>query len=193
MNWGLWLTLAIVLFVMLIIFIPINLKAKVSYNILKNNGSVQIKLFKLALIDAYLVIQKGFVELRQKKNGKVFLSPFIFGDSEFQETDIVMILLKKIYIEHGTIYINFGLKDDAFISAMAVGISKTVTSIFGAILKSKKHEARIKNKIYPSFNKDRFLICLKASIKISIWQVLQSLLQSKFRKIKNNKEIMKYE
>lgn len=178
---------------LLVIFMPINLKSKVAFNVLKNKGKIELKLFKLNIFSAEMIIQSGFIELHSKK-GKTFLIPLVVGENEqLKETDIVLLILQKIYFEHGVIYVNFGLKDDAFLTAMSIGLAKTITSILATIFQSKKIESKIKNKVYPCFNKDKFIVCLKASIKISIYKILLSLMQSKFRKIKNNKEILQNE
>lgn len=193
MNYFWWTILTIILFLLLIVFMPINLKAKVSYNVLKNKGKINLKLFKLDIFTATLLVQTGFLELKLK-NGKTLLTSLVIRNTkQLKETDFVLLILQKIYIQQGVMYINFGLQDDALLTAMSMGVVKMFTSILGTIVKSKKVESKIKNKIYPSFNKDKFIVCLKASIKISPYKILLSFMQSKIRKIKNNKEIMQYE
>lgn len=193
MNYVYLLGLSFTLLIFLLIILPINLKAKVSYDAIKNKGIVQLKIFKLTLLYYDLVIQKGFIELKSTKSGKTVLVPIILDDGDFQEIDLVIILLKKIYIQQGTIYINFGAKNQAFITAMSVGVAKVLTSVLGALIKSKKSESKIKNKIYASFNKDQLKVSFKASIKISILQAVIAFIQSRVRRIKNNKEIMQHE
>lgn len=193
MNWILWLLLFLFLFITLLVVIPINLKAKVVYDVLNNKGKLQFKMFKLNLFKATFSIEKGYVELTTKKNKKI-LVPIETGESGINiQTDFILILIKKIRIQHGTIYVNFGAKTDTFATAMIVGAVKVLTSCFGAILKSKKTDSKITNKIYPSFSKDELLFCLKASIKISIIQVFNAYIKSVIGKIKFNKELTQYE
>ena len=194
MNWTLWSFVAGTLFFTLIFVLPLNIKAKVVYDVLKNEGKLQLKLFKLTIFYYSLKVQKGFLELRSIKKGKILLVPLIFDDKgQFEQTDFAVILLKTIYVEHGTIYVNFGAKTDAFVTAMVIGCAKALASILGAVTKSKKKESRIKNKVYACFNKDKFLICLKASIKISILQVVNCYFKSIIGKKKHKKEMIKNE
>lgn len=193
MNSILWLTLAFILFVILLVVIPINIKAKVVYDVLKNEGKIQLKLFKLTLFYVTFTIEKGFLELTTKKNKKI-LVPIETGTGGTNiQTDFILILLKKIRIQHGTIYVNFGAKSDAFLTAIIVGTVKVLTSSFGAILKSKKSKSKLTNKIYADFSKDKLKLCLKASIKISILQVFDAYLKSLVGKIKFNKELSQYD
>lgn len=193
MNWILWLLLFLFLFITLLVVIPINFKAKVVYDVLNNNGKLQFKIFKLNLFKVTFKIEKGYIELTTKKNKKM-LVPIETGESGINiQTDFILILIKKLRIQHGTIYVNFGAKTDAFATAMIVGSIKVLTSCFGAILKSKKSKSKITNKIYPSFSKDELLFCLKASVKISIIQVFNAYIKSVIGKIKFNKELTQYE
>lgn len=190
MNWFMWFSIALQLLILLIFIIPINLKAKIVYDVLHNKGKIQLKLFKLNVFRGEISIEHGFVELTTKK-GKKILIPIEVSASGgfFAETDFITILLRKIRLQHGTIYVNFGAKYNAFETAMIVGLVKVIASIVSAVLVTKKSKSKITNKIYPSFTKDQLKVCLKASIKISIMQVLNAYLKAVFEKIKFNKEI----
>lgn len=195
MNYLFWLGNFFGLLINFIFFVPINYKAKVKYDALKNSGKIQIKLFKLTVIYFDFTIEKGFIELTSKKKRKKILAPIILDSKGgfLSETDFVSLLIKKIRIQQGAIYANFGAKTDAFVTAMIVGLIKIITSILGSIIKSKKTKSKLKNKIYPSYTKDELVVCFKASIKISIFQVLTAFFQSIIGKIKLNKEIMQNE
>lgn len=195
MNYLFWLGNFFGLLINFIFFVPINYKAKVVYDALKNRGKIQIKLFKLTIIYFDFSIEKGFIELTSRKKKKKILAPIILDSKGgfLSETDFVSLLIRKIRIQQGTIYVNFGAKTDAFATAMIVGLVKVITSILGAIIKSKKMKSKLKNKIYPSYTKDELVVCFKASIKISILKVLTAFIQSIIGKIKLNKEIMQNE
>lgn len=189
----LWLLLSILLFIFLLIIIPINLKTKVVYDLLKNRGKIQLKLFKLTLFYFTFKVETGFLELTTRKNKKL-LVPMESGASGVNiQTDFILIVLKKIRIQHGTIYVNFGAKSDAFATAMIVGFVKVITSCLGAFLKTKKPDSKITNKIYADFSNDKLKLCLKASIKISILQVIDAYFKSLIGKIKFNKELTQYD
>lgn len=190
MNWFMWVSIALQLFILLVFIIPINLKAKVVYDVLHNRGKIQLKLFKLNVFIGEISIEHGFVELTTKKGKKILIPIEVSASSGFfAETDFITILLKKVRIQHGTMYVNFGTKSNAFATAMIVGLVKVLTSIASAVLVTKKSKSKITNKIYPSFTKDQLKVCLKASVKISIMQVLNAYLKAVFEKIKFNKEI----
>ena len=195
MNYLFWLGNFLGLLINYVFFVPINYKAKIAYDVLKNRGKIQIKLFKLTIFYFYFSIEKGFIELTSIKKKKKILAPIILDSKGgfLSETDFVSLLIKKIKIQQGTIYVNFGAKTDAFATAMTVGLAKVFSSVFGTIIKSKKTKGKIKNKVYPSYAKDEFLVCFKASVKISIFKTLTAFIQSILGKIKLNKEIMQNE
>lgn len=186
MNWILWSSVAFGIFLLFLILLPWNFKLKASYNALTNQGKIQLILFKLSIINFSFKIKCGFVELKKLKNGKTILVPIVLDSnaSGYEDVDFFILLIKKIYFEQGTIYVNFGAKTDAFFTSMVVGFVKVLTSCLGAITKTKKQESRFKNKIYPSFSKDKLLICLKASIKISVFNVMLAFIQAKIKQIK---------
>lgn len=190
MNWFTWLSLALQIFFFVIMVVPLNLKAQVVYDVLKNQGKLDLKLFKLRLFTSTFSVEQGFLELTTKKKKKI-LVPLEMSNSNgfFAETDFIMIVLRKIRIQHGTIYVNFGAKSSAFYTALIVGLTKVLSCISGAILATKKSKTKLTNKIYPSFSKDELKLCLKASIKISIIQVINAYLKAVIGKIKFNKEI----
>lgn len=181
--------LAFILFIILLVIIPINLKAKVVYDVLKNQGKIQLKIFKLTLFYVTFTIEKGFLELTTTKNKKILVPIQSDTSGTNIQTDFILIVLKKIRIQHGTVYVNFGAKSDAFLTAMIVGTIKVLTSTLGTILKSKKTNSKLTNKIYADFSNDKLKICLKASIKISILQVFDAYLKSLVGKIKFYKEL----
>ena len=168
-----WINIFVNLFILFIQFIPLNFKAKILYDALKNKGLLQIKLFKLSLINVKFSLQQGYIEVI-RKNGKIKLLPIEFSGKKsfFSETDIVTLLVKAIKVQQGTVYINFGVSSDAFLTAMVIGVSKVSTSILGSIIKSKKTQSKIKNKIYPDFKHNKLTICFKGSVKISIAQII---------------------
>ena len=178
---------------LIIFLIPMNFKAKINYDILKNKGKLQLKLFKLTILNYKLSIHQGFIELLTKK-GKIKIIPIDFNQKGFlSDTDYISVLVKKIKIQQATTYIKFGAQTDAFLTAILIETFRVFTSIFGCILKENKKESKIKNKVYPVFNKDKFEITFKASVKISISKLINSFIIMIFNKIKNKKEIVKNE
>ena len=110
MNYLFWLGNFFGLLINFILFVPINYKAKVVYDALKNRGKIQIKLFKLTIIYFDFSIEKGFIELTSRKKKKKILVPIILDSKGgfLSETDFVSLLIKKIRIQHGTIYVKIG-------------------------------------------------------------------------------------
>ena len=198
MNYVIWLLVAFILLILFFLILPWNIKTKIKYDVLKNNGKLELKLYKLLVFRFNFSIEQRYIELNSVKSNKTILLPIVFqkkqsGSKVIKQLDFITILLKKIKLEQGTVYINFGAQTDCFLSAMIVGFMRVIFSILASFIKTKKHNSRIKNKIYPSFNKDNFIFCFKGSIKLSVMQILLAKIQASFASTKYYKEIMQYE
>lgn len=177
------------LFIVIVIF-PIKLKAKIHFNLLKNSGTLRLKLFRIVLLEGLLSFHNFCLEITNKKDGRITVVPISFGEENFfSQTDFEAILMKKIHLKQATLYVRFGSKTDALLTATVAGIVRIVSSCIGAVVKTKKGEARITTKTYPCFNKDELSVDFKGIITISIFDFVWALIIAVAKKILEKKEV----
>lgn len=128
--------------------------------------------------------------LTTKKN-KNILVPIDFQDqTNIEYVDIATILLNKTTINSIEFRTNIGIENEPFLTAMFYGLLQSVSSIFLAILKSKKLSIKIINDIKPEYYKDIGTIYIKMAITFSIFDYLWGFILFKFnlKKVENRYE-----
>ena len=179
----------IIVFTVLLFISPIKVKAKISYNILKNKGLIKFYFFKLNFLTLNFKIKRKYLYFTTKK-GKVILIPFDERQQNLEYVDLSLILFDKTTINTLKIYINIGIKDNPFYTAILYGALNTLNSIILSILKTKKLSTIVSNKIIPVYTKDSGIIKLSSSLTFTIFDYLWgiSLYMLKIKKVGNHYE-----
>lgn len=171
--------------VSLILFIttPFKFKAHISYNVLKNKGIVKFYFFKLNFLTLKVKIKPKYLLFTTKK-GKVILIPFDEKQQQNVEyVDLSLILFDKTTINTLKISLNVGVKNSPFYTALLYGLFSTINSIILSILKTKKLNVIVSNKIIPVYTKDSTIVKMNSSLSFSffdyLWGVLLYLLNIK--------------
>jgi len=174
-----------VLFLLLII--PLNLKTKLIYNMLKNQGFVSVYFYKIKL----LVNKWKFIPFKiviENKKGKKSYIYFNKPNKNNSYKDIFLNqIIKKIYIKNFRTYANCGIKENYLATAIGVGVLKIVVAIFNCFLLSVKSASNLNSQIFCDFKRNKFFLCLTLSIQINLFAILGCLISSFF--IKFCKEI----
>lgn len=173
----------IVVSLTLFITTPFKFKAHISYNVLKNKGIVKFYFFKLNFLTLKVRIKPKYLLFTTKK-GKVILIPF---DEKQQQNveymDLSLILFDKTTINTLKISLNVGVKNSPFHTALLYGLFSTINSIILSILKTKKLNVIVSNKIIPVYTKDSTIVKMSSSLSFSffdyLWGVLLYLLNIK--------------
>lgn len=171
--------------VLFIFILPIKLKAKIKYNLLKNNGDIKFYFFKLNVLSFKFRIKSKYILLTTKK-GKNIVVPLEFGpNANLEYVDLTYLLLDKTTINTLKISINAGVQNNPFLTALMFGLLQTITSIFLGFLKTKKLSVIVSNKINPVYTKDIGIVSISSSLTISfvdyLWAFMQYLI--KFKKV----------
>ena len=164
------------------------MKFKVFFNIKNNVGKLQIKFVCFKIIDYKLSLKSQCLVLTNKR-GKNKYMPIEFSQQSIQNyEDFEGILLRKIYFKSVSIYCNFGIKNNAFMSAMFCGYIDIFSKIFYTFFKTKKSELKMHLKVYPNFNNNVIKFGIKAKISLSIfdliWSFIEATLTSRIKKLK---------
>lgn len=165
-----------VLIFLFIAIVPIKLKTKINYNFLKNKGILKFYFFKINFLSLKIKVKKKYIYLTTKK-GKVILVPLDNGNEKnIQQLDLTYVLFDKTTINTVKIYINAGIKDNPFYTALIYGGLSLVNNAFLSLLKTKKLSVILENKIIPTYSKDIGTIFLTSSIQFSIFDYIWGIL-----------------
>ena len=183
---------AIILALLIVCVSQLTLKLKVLFNIKNNTGKLQLKFVGIRIFDFDISIKSQCLKL-VSKSGKTKYLPIELNQQSLQEyADFQSILFKKTYFKTLAIYFNFGVKSNAFVSAMICGYVDVICKMLYAIFKTKKSEVQAKLKVYPSFKNDVIKFGFKAKISLSIYDLIWSFSEamlSKQLKPKNKKGV----
>lgn len=174
--------------ILTLLIVPINLKANISYNLLKNKGQINFYFMKFKFLSLKLKFKRKYLLLTTKK-GKSILIPFDMrgGGSEIEYIDLSVILFNKTTINTLKIGVNVGVHDDPFKTALIYGMLQVANTIILSILKTKKLATIVKNKINPVYNKDSGTIYISSSLFISIFDYIWGFVMYKLKIIKVGK------
>lgn len=167
--------------ILTLLIIPINLKANVSYNILKNKGQINFYFMKFKFLSLKFKIKKKYLLLTTKK-GKAFLVPLSSkGGQNIEYVDLSIILFNKTTINTLKIGVNIGVEDDPFKTVLIYGLLQVVNTYILSVLKTKKLATIVQNKINPVYNKDTGTIYISSSLFISIFDYIWGFIMYKLK------------
>ena len=178
----------IITFFILLFMVQLTLKLKVFFNVKNNDGKLQLKFINIPILNYKISIINQCLKITNKKGKNKYIPLFMDQQSIKDYTDFESILFRKIYFKTVSVYFNFGIKSNAFVSAMVCGYVDIFSKIFYSLLKTKKNEVLAKLKIYPTFNKNVIKIGFKAKISLSvldlIWSFIEATLTKQIKAIK---------
>lgn len=180
---------SIILVIIIIFVFQLTIKLKIFFNVKKNRGKLQLKFIGIKIFDYDICFKYKCLKLTAK-NGKSKYFPFELNKQTFENyANFQSLIFRKIYFKTISIYFNFGVENDAFLSAMVCGYVDVFSKIFYSIFNSKKSEVKLKLKVYPSFSTNVIKIGFKVKISLSIYDLLWSLLETLSNKhIKSKKQ-----
>ena len=178
---------ASVLVILLISVLQLTLKMKVLFNPKLNRGKLELKFVGIKVLSYAVKIQNKNLVLTNKKGKNKYL-PLELNDESIQNyTDFESILFRKVYFKTVSIYFNFGLKNEAFLSYMVCGYVDVFSKIAYSVFKTKKSEVLMQLKVYPSFESNVIKFGFKAKISISIFDLLWSFFEANITKFFRSK------
>lgn len=190
---GLLILLVVILIVVVVQF---ELRAKLSFNAILNGGTITVKFLGIKIINYYFTFKKGYIHLQSKKNQK-FIPLEFTTEGIKQVSKIDDFIFSKIFFKRVDVFINVGIKEKAYETAMITGFLNVILSNLLIYLKNSKSEVIETIKIYSEFDKSVFNIALKCKISISlidlIWCVIENIAYKQIYKnsIENNEQTKK--
>lgn len=188
MNYYLFIPFVIIL----ILFFPIKIEGKVSFNALDFSGALGIFFYKIKLthqqfwLKGKKIIIKKYDEIETKEID--FESEEIIFLEEFTKQ-----LKDKTRLKELSVYYNLGF-EDAMLSALLAGHINMILTLLYTGIKNKRPTASLSINDTVSYNRKVCQFAIKMVVTISLFDVLYSLLNSvvlskkKHEKLKQQKE-----
>lgn len=175
---------AIIIF---LLFLPIVLEVRISYNILSNTGVISLFLFKKNIIHYIFEINGNTIAL--KSEDKTIEKKIELNSPELEFYKYFVSEVKeKLRLRFIEINYNIGV-DDAFLTSMVCGYINLICNILFSYIKNQKPTASVKLYDTPSFNKKEGVVSVKMNLSISLFDLVYSLLLSVILTIKFKKQI----
>ena len=182
----------IVIFLLIVVVLQLTLKLKIFFNVKNNTGKLQFKFIFFTVFDYQISIKNMCLRFTSKKGKNKYIPLDLSQESIQNYADFQSILFRKIYFKTISIYFNFGVKSDAFLSSIICGYVDVFSKIFYAIFKTKKSELKMQLKVYPSFNKNVIKFSIKAKISLSLFDLFWSFTEATLTKQLRAKKIKEF-
>ncbi len=171
--WYLIFLFSTILNILTIIY-PFLISFDVRFNILRLKGSVVIKIFNKIKFEFKIRIKNGYIyinhknKLRKEKISKTNFN-FLF----------IINLLNQLYFREQFLSFyfktNFGFILDSSVTAVVCGYIDVIGKALLSKLKNNKKSSHIFIDIEPQYNQDIFNVRLQNTIRMSIFDILYSL------------------
>lgn len=163
----------------LTIIYPFLISFDVRFNILRLKGSVTIKIFNKIKLEFKIRIKNGYIYINHKnklRKEKISKTNFNFM--------FLITLLNQLYFREQflSFYLktNFGFVLDSNVTAVVCGYIDVIGKSLLAKLKNNKKSSHIFIDIEPQYNQDIFNVRLENTIRMSIFDILYSLVYTLF-------------
>ncbi len=163
----------------LTIIYPFLISFDVRFNILRLKGSVTIKIFNKIKFEFKIRIKNGYIYINHKnklRKEKISKTNFNFM--------FLITLLNQLYFREQFLSFyfktNFGFVLDSNVTAVVCGYIDVIGKSLLAKLKNNKKSSHIFIDIEPQYNQDIFNARLENTIRMSIFDILYSLVYTLF-------------
>ncbi len=167
----------VLLIIIFLLIIPISIKVKLSFNILRLSGSVSITLFNIINFKLRVSFRGQYVYItRKNKTRREKLSSQNFNIA------LVIQLIRQLYFRTIINQLNFvsqsGYYNDAMITALESSIIDILSkSLYARILHNKK-SAHIFIQNEAKYNQDCLNIKIETRVNISLFDIIYSVINS---------------
>ena len=169
------LILLIFIIIAIILVIKIPIEVIIAIDLYKRNGYMGIKIFFIKMLKLKLHLGKN---LNIKKS--IYVFPFIkYEKYKDKGTNFLFNLSKKMQVKNINIYVDGGVKENAFLSAMIISIIGSVVSNLFLSLKLSNKKINLEKSENTMFNENIFLVTSKANVKISLFESMVALIKTK--------------
>ncbi len=177
-NISMRVALLIVSIILVIVLVPFRLKTKISFNALKNQGVIALKLGCIRLF-----LGRAKFELNQivvnYANNKTYRTSFTqFKKSNNLVDKFLVNIFDEIQVNTLKVYANIGYKKDACATSLLVGCIDVPMGIMLSLFKNKKPSAKVMSYIYPNFFQNSLFVGVSSSISLNLFIIILCFLKA---------------
>lgn len=171
---SLWLI--IIVFFLVLLILPVFVKAYVSFDFLHNLGVLSLYIFFIKILTYKIKYEKGDIVVYTNKNKKEIEVKVSNKQLRFLKQLSVQ-LKQKIILKKINIFSRIGL-NDASSTALCIGLFNILASIIVGYIKFSKKSAKMIINSNPNYNGSNFTISIVASCFITLFDIIYSLIMS---------------
>ena len=177
-------TFLIIYFVVLfVLFFPINLKTKISFNFYDNSGFLSLYFYRLKL-GLFLLSFSPFKIVLHSPKKQIKLDLFSLKNSSKYGEVFLSNIIDVTHINNANMFLSFGIFD-AFISSTFCALVDSLGMSAITLSLPHKHFDNFSFKAMPCYFEDTFVIALSLSATINIFWIIFCLIKSLFETIAN--------
>ena len=181
----------VLLVLIVILIIPINLRLHLKFDVLKNRGFVELRLWFFNLKFYRFKFKNMQIMLKNRKETKQVDIELNMENVDFVN-ELQKQLFKRMYLKDFKAFLTIGSNENACNVAFLCGGLNTLLAVFKSFVKTHKPTSVMEYKVYPQFNQSNGVITIKTAFSVSITNIIISLIKAKIivgkkAKLKNRK------
>ena len=180
----------ILLVIIIILIVPIQLKIHFKYDVLRNRGFFELKLWIFNLKFYRFKFKNGQILLKNRKETKQIDIEINMENVDYVN-ELQKQLFRRLYLKYFKVFLTIGSDKNASGVAMLGGVANTLLAVLKAYVKTHKPTSDFAYRVYPQFDQSNGVVTLRTSFSISITNILISLIRAKI--ILNKKKEQKNE
>lgn len=169
----------VILVIFFILIIPLTFNVKLSFNVIRNYGELNIVLFFIPIYKQKLKIDNGFIKfIKNPQKIKKIKLKFSKSDIEKTNNNFALVLNSQI-IKRLSISTRFGIKDNPFYTALISGFYNMFLGIFFSINTAKLNILETQSNFKTYYRCTYLKSILNIKLNCSLYQILSLLIQFK--------------
>lgn len=185
------IVLSVIVFFVVLLFIPIRLKAKVNYNLLVNEGIISCKVYGLRLILAKIIFKGKYIVVIKDNKAQAFWLKSQ-GDESIKDA-FIMEIIKRFKFVTMKAYGHIGYADSPLITGMGVGLINEIIICALGVIHIKKLPRKIDTGLYPAFDENKLIVSASMVISINLFDIIASyisvLIKHKKESVNNGQRV----
>lgn len=163
----------------LILILPIRFKIFIKYNLIKNRGLLQVKLWGISILFYRFKFNKTKIIVRNRKGTKS-INIDINNETIDFANELQKQFFKRFYLKEISMKATIGKSDDAFFVAICSGGLQMLMGILITIIKTEKPTSNLMFTVYPVYHKNCGAFSFNTKFSISITNLILSFISAKF-------------
>ena len=175
------IALSVIVIILSFSLVPFIVAVSIDGDVFAGAGNIKLTLFGLPVfkakfsVESNSALEKNLIIESGKKREEIHLNADKNDDKSIIAFFHAMPIMSYIIVEKLELGMDIGLKNNAFVTTMAVGFLRTLMCAFTSFLRSRQN-IDITQRITPQYNSDRMDFAAFGIIKLSIANIINSFI-----------------